>query len=180
MSAEDDPKTLQEPEERFSGEAACRQYLEQLRWPKGFVCPRCGGTESWTAQRARHICAACRHQATVTAGTILQRHVCLSHFSPASGNRSTWVFSAGFRHSLSGIAFEVFHIAYENDRHDDRVNVIGPELEDFVGIEGIGMLREDPSDINYRYYIICDGRPTIHCEDASTRQLVKLSPASTG
>jgi transposase-like protein len=78
MSAEDYPKTLLELEERFSTEAACRQYLEQLRWPDGFVCPRCGGTKSWAAQRARHICAACRYQATVTAGTLFHdRHLTL-------------------------------------------------------------------------------------------------------
>jgi transposase-like protein len=76
VSAEDYPKTLLELEARFSDEAACRQYLEALRWPDGFVCPRCGGTRAWAAQRARHVCVACRHQATVTAGTIFHdRHL---------------------------------------------------------------------------------------------------------
>src|SRR2546427_258383 len=36
------------------------------------MCPRCGGRKAWPAQRGRLICAACRHQATVTAGTIFQ------------------------------------------------------------------------------------------------------------
>ena len=76
MSAEDYPATLLELEKRFSDEAACRQYLEQVRWPGGFVCPRCGGPKSWGAQRARPICAAWRYQATVTAGTIFpDRHL---------------------------------------------------------------------------------------------------------
>src|SRR5664280_141703 len=43
-----------------------------LRWPEGFVCPSCGGRKAWPAQRGRLICASCRHQATVTAGTIFQ------------------------------------------------------------------------------------------------------------
>lgn len=76
MSAEAYPKTLMELERRFTQEEDCRRYLEALRWPEGFVCPRCGGTKSWVAQRARHICTGCRHQTTVTAGTIFHdRHL---------------------------------------------------------------------------------------------------------
>jgi hypothetical protein len=69
---EDYPKTLLELEERFATEEQCRAYLTELRWPEGFVCPSCGGHKSWPAGRGRLICAACRHQATVTAGTIFQ------------------------------------------------------------------------------------------------------------
>src|SRR6185503_3236360 len=47
-------------------------YLTALRWPEGFVCPQCGGRGAWPAQRGRLICAGCRHQTTVTAGTIFQ------------------------------------------------------------------------------------------------------------
>jgi len=70
--AEDYPTTLLELEERFATEEQCRAYLTKLRWPEGFVCPSCGGQKSWPAGRGRLICAACRHQATVTAGTIFQ------------------------------------------------------------------------------------------------------------
>ena len=70
METEDYPQTLLEFEERFVTDQACRDYLFQLRWPGGFVCPRCGGQRSWRGTRDRMICAACRHQASVTAGTI--------------------------------------------------------------------------------------------------------------
>ena len=40
---EDYPRTLEEFEGRFVTEQACREYLMQLRWPRGFACPRCGG-----------------------------------------------------------------------------------------------------------------------------------------
>ena len=70
--AEDYPKTLLELEASFATEDQCRAYLAALRWPDGFVCPRCGGRKAWPAQRGRLICTACRHQATVTAGTIFQ------------------------------------------------------------------------------------------------------------
>jgi transposase-like protein len=59
-------------ERRLATEAQCRAYLASLRWPDGFVCPKCGGRKAWAAQRGRLVCAACEHQTTVTAGTIFQ------------------------------------------------------------------------------------------------------------
>lgn len=70
MDVEDYPRTLLEFEDRFRTEDACRDYLFALRWPDGFVCPRCGGRTGWEGSRGRVICGACRYQATVTAGTI--------------------------------------------------------------------------------------------------------------
>lgn len=66
------PRTLQELEARFSTEEACRQYLFVLRWPGGFVCPHCGGGRAWPMRRGLWLCAGCRHQTSVTAGTIFQ------------------------------------------------------------------------------------------------------------
>ena len=70
---EDYPRTLMELEQRFSSEAACREYLETLRWPQGFICPRCHAREYWTGNHSRKICIGCGYQATVTAGTIFER-----------------------------------------------------------------------------------------------------------
>ena len=69
---EDYPRTLQELEARFSTERACREYLFSLRWPKGFVCPACGDGSAWPTKRGLWLCRTCRHQASVTAGTIFQ------------------------------------------------------------------------------------------------------------
>jgi transposase-like protein len=70
METEDYPRTLLEFEERFGTEEGCREYLFRLRWPDGFVCPRCGARRGWDGTRGRVICAGCRYQASVTAGTI--------------------------------------------------------------------------------------------------------------
>ena len=67
------PRTLMELEKRFSSEEACRKYLEALRWPQGFICPRCQTCEHWMGSRGRRICVGCGYQATVTAGTIFER-----------------------------------------------------------------------------------------------------------
>lgn len=69
---EDYPRTWAELERRFSDEAACRTYLFGLRWPEGFVCPRCAGHKAWPMRRGLWLCAACRHQTSVTAGTVFQ------------------------------------------------------------------------------------------------------------
>ena len=72
MEREDYPRTLAELESRFSSEAACRAYLFDLRWPKGFMCPRCGLGKSWGLRSGRRQCAGCGHQVSVTSGTIFQ------------------------------------------------------------------------------------------------------------
>ena len=53
---------------RFATEAACRDYLIQLRWPEGFRCPHCGGRENWRLKNARFECRACGRQTSATAG----------------------------------------------------------------------------------------------------------------
>jgi transposase-like protein len=83
---EDYPHTLMELERRFATEDACRQYLFQLRWPEGFVCPRCGAKEAWPMQQGRWLCAGCRYQASVTVGTILQD----SHLPLTTWFRALW------------------------------------------------------------------------------------------
>lgn len=69
---EDYPRTLAEFERRFATDAACREYLFGVRWPEGFVCPRCPGRAAWGTQRGVWVCTACGYQASVTAGTIFQ------------------------------------------------------------------------------------------------------------
>src|SRR3954464_2808693 len=52
-------------------EEQCRTVVEKLRWPKGFVCPLCGGCEGTRlSTRPKVQCRACRHQVSLTAGTI--------------------------------------------------------------------------------------------------------------
>lgn len=69
---EDYPRTVAELEKRFSSEDACRAYLFALRWPDGFVCPQCGGQKAWRMKKNLFVCAHCRRQVSVTAGTIFQ------------------------------------------------------------------------------------------------------------
>ena len=67
------PKDFQEFLVQFKDEDACRQYLFDMRWPTGYVCPQCKReTKYWiTAQNLIH-CSVCGHQNSLTAGTIFQ------------------------------------------------------------------------------------------------------------
>ena len=59
---------------RFNSEEACREHLFALRWPDGFICPKCGNDAYYKIEK-RHLyqCKACKHQTTVTAGTIMDK-----------------------------------------------------------------------------------------------------------
>lgn len=70
---EDYPGTLAEFEERFSTESACLEYMAKLRWPEGFICPKCGSKKAWQTSRGLWHCKACCLQTSVTAGTIFHR-----------------------------------------------------------------------------------------------------------
>jgi hypothetical protein len=68
------PKTLIEFQAMFADEESCWLALRRARWPRGFRCPRCGGSESsWITTRRLEQCSGCRYQASVTAGTVLHR-----------------------------------------------------------------------------------------------------------
>ncbi len=70
----DFPKTLLEFQARFPDEQSCWEALREIRWPEGFVCPRCAHDESyWIESRRLEQCRRCRYQASVTAGTIFHR-----------------------------------------------------------------------------------------------------------
>jgi Transposase zinc-ribbon domain len=84
--SEDFPKTLLELERRFSCEDTCAEYLAALRWPGGWMCPRCSGTDAWSVRRNRWLCGYCRHEMSVTAGTVFQD----SHLARTIWFRAMW------------------------------------------------------------------------------------------
>ena len=65
------PKTLQEFQATFPDEESCGEALRKVRWPQGFVCPRCESRQScWISPRRLEQCRGCRYPCSVTAGTI--------------------------------------------------------------------------------------------------------------
>jgi transposase-like protein len=59
---------------RFGDEEQCWEHLTRVRWPRGFVCPRCGGgSRGYMRARRLHECRQCGYQGSVTAGTIFHK-----------------------------------------------------------------------------------------------------------
>lgn len=62
----------------FTDETKAREYLENLRWPNGPVCPHCGESEKTTKLEGEshrpglYQCNGCRQPFTVTVGTVIQ------------------------------------------------------------------------------------------------------------
>jgi hypothetical protein len=67
------PRSTGEFQSWFATDADCLDYLEWLRWPDGFVCPRCGHAGGWAIGDGRHKCAGCAARTSVTAGTLFDR-----------------------------------------------------------------------------------------------------------
>jgi transposase-like protein len=67
--------SLLEFQRLFGSEEQCEAALEKTRWPDGFRCPRCDGHDHglvYGRRLKRYQCRNCGHQATLTAGTIMQ------------------------------------------------------------------------------------------------------------
>lgn len=82
----DYPNTMSELEKRFMTQDDCLAYLMALRWPSGYVCPRCSSCKGWEMKRGLVLCAACRRQQSATAGTVFQD----SHMPLPAWFRAMW------------------------------------------------------------------------------------------
>jgi transposase-like protein len=66
--------SLVEFQQLYGNEDQCRAALVRMRWPDGFVCPKCGGS-AHSVCKPRHLfqCSGCRKQTSVRAGTIFHK-----------------------------------------------------------------------------------------------------------
>jgi transposase-like protein len=67
------PASLRAFKERFSSESDCEDFLFRVRYPRGFVCPRCGSERGWRLGDGRMMECHHGHKISLTAGTILHR-----------------------------------------------------------------------------------------------------------
>src|SRR5580765_715271 len=55
----------------FDTDTECRQALEELRWPEGVACLKCGSKSiSRITTRKQYDCDSCRYRFSVTTGTL--------------------------------------------------------------------------------------------------------------
>jgi len=67
------PQNLLEAVRYFSDLDVCTDFVANLRWPNGPVCPRCGGLDySYISTRRLWKCKACKKQYSVKVGTVFE------------------------------------------------------------------------------------------------------------
>lgn len=72
MKKKYDEMSILEFQKKFQTEEDCRKRLIELRWPDGFMCPRCGEKEHYDLPKRRlYQCKGCGYQVSVTTGTIM-------------------------------------------------------------------------------------------------------------
>lgn len=67
------PRSLLEFSRRFGCEEACQEYLFALRYPNGFVCPKCGIARGWFLKGKQLVECPRGHKTSLTAGTVMHR-----------------------------------------------------------------------------------------------------------
>ncbi len=79
---------------RFPDEKTCRDYLFNVRWPRGFICTKCGKNKfSHIKTRYLFECSNCKTQTSITSGTVMHRtklllrYWLLTFYWVASGER---------------------------------------------------------------------------------------------
>jgi hypothetical protein len=66
-------------QEQYGSENACREYLFKSRWKDGYACPKCGCMKfSFHTKRNLYQCCDCRHQQSLTAGSVMHHTICRS------------------------------------------------------------------------------------------------------
>jgi len=68
----DYPKDYRELVTRFPSQDACIDYLAEIRWKGGYICPSCSSREFWRSKRKLWICSVCEFQSSVLSGTLFQ------------------------------------------------------------------------------------------------------------
>lgn len=56
--------------DRFATDAACRDYVSEIRWNGTPACSHCGSTALWRVRRGVLKCKKCRRYISITAGTV--------------------------------------------------------------------------------------------------------------
>ena len=66
--------SMAEFQRRYGTEEKCAEALFASRWPRGFVCPDCGGRDCCIlTRRGLYQCNTCHRQTSLTAGTVFHR-----------------------------------------------------------------------------------------------------------
>lgn len=98
------PNNFEEFLDWFQTEDDCRDYLEWIRWPDGFVCPKCGHRGYWKMANGLRRCKKCEFKCSVRKGTVFED----GHKSLKLWFHVIWLFMA----QKTGMSAQNFHDAF--------------------------------------------------------------------
>ena len=159
------PTTLPEFQKVFPDERACGAYLEALRWPGGFACPRCGTFGEpyhFDARPGVLRCPSCRTDTSLTAHTVMHK----SH-TPLS----TWFWGAYLITTQTpGMSALQFQRQLGLSRHETafqllhklRAGMVRPERDSVGGEHAVeidetlvgGRTRGEGRGVHHKVYVI--------------------------
>ena len=130
----------------YRDDSACAGWLERLRWPTGFVCPKCSvGGEPWRQTRGRFVCRSCRYQGSVTAGMILDKtrtglttwFEAAWHVTTAKNGLSakTLERTLGVRYRVAWTMLQRFRVAMVRSERDPLAGVVEVDETRVGGVE---------------------------------------------
>jgi hypothetical protein len=109
------PRNQIDFEESFSTEEKCLAFVSAIKWPRGFVCPKCQGGRERTKSRHRLVCRDCGHETSVLCGTV---------FTGAHKPLRTWIHALWWiTGQKNGICLPV---------QPARLEEPGPAVRDFI------------------------------------------------
>lgn len=154
-----EPMSAIEFQDRFRSERDCLEYIRQIRWPNGFICPNCGHDFAYEIRERRlYQCSVCRRQTSVTAGTIFHKtRTPLRHWfwmmfqiTQDKGGASSVRLAMQLRMFQSTVWHQLQKLRHAMERRDEGITLTGfIELDE--GIIGpharkTGRKRRDNND----------------------------------
>jgi transposase-like protein len=118
----DFPRNYAELRRWFPDDGAYLDYLGWLRWPEGFVCPRCGGGGS-RLEDGRHWCEPCHRRVSVTPNA---KTVSLDPFLRDSIEPSSTVVTDGLKSYPPAVGSDYVHCPVNVARSGVQAHVLLP------------------------------------------------------
>ena len=150
------PDTIREFFRMFPDEKSCLDYLIEMRWKDGFVCPKCNlHSTPWRTSRNRITCPSCKYQATATIGTIFEKtrtplttwFEAAWHVTTAKNGLSakTLERTIGTSYHVAWMMLHRFRVAMVNSEREKLQGIVEVD-ESFIGGEDHGGKRGRGTD----------------------------------
>ena len=131
----DYPKNWAQFIDWFHDDKACLDYIYKIRWPDGFICPRCHVNKTpYKLKNGTLKCAACRKEISVISGTIFNKtRISLKDWFGAAWyitNQKNGVSALGVQRLLGFGSYQTSWALL----HKLRSAMVNPEREKLTGL----------------------------------------------